>query len=131
MEKIEKTNGEVRMKLFFMGLGCITLVLGAVGAALPLLPTVPFLLVSAFCFAKSSEKLNNWFVNTKLYKHNLERYAQGMGMSWKSKVKIILTITLLMSVGFAMMKEAPAGRIILGVVWLLHVICFCFGVKTR
>lgn len=119
------------MKIFFMVLGCITLALGAVGAALPLLPTVPFLLVSAFCFAKSSEKLNNWFVSTRLYKNNLERYAQGKGMSWKSKVKIILTITLLMSVGFAMMKEIPAGRIILGLVWMFHVIYFCFGVKTR
>lgn len=119
------------MKIVFMGLGCITLALGAVGAILPILPTVPFLLVSAFCFAKSSEKLNDWFVNTKLYKRNLELYFKGRGMSWKAKIKIILTVTLVMAIGFVMMKEAPAGQIILCFVWLFHVIYFCFGVKTR
>lgn len=119
------------MKIFFIVLGCITLALGAAGTILPILPTVPFLLVSAFCFAKSSEKLNNWFINTKLYKRNLELYLKGMGMSWKTKVKLILTVTLVMSLGFAMMKETTVGRIILCVVWLFHVIYFCFGVKTR
>ncbi len=116
--------------MFFVALGCITLALGAVGAVLPILPTVPFLLASAFCFGKSSEKINNWFINTKLYKNNLERYVKDQGISRKIKIKIILTVTLLMAIGFVVMKEASAGRIILGFVWLFHIIYFCFGVKT-
>ena len=44
-------------KLLYVILGCIGLALGAVGAVLPLLPAFPFLLLAAFCFAKSSEKL--------------------------------------------------------------------------
>ena len=55
-------------KILFIVLGCIGLALGAVGAVLPLMPAFPFLLLAAVCFAKSSEKLHNWFVNTKLYK---------------------------------------------------------------
>lgn len=45
-------------KLLYVILGCIGLALGAVGAVLPLLPAFPFLLLAAFCFAKSSEKLH-------------------------------------------------------------------------
>ena len=57
-------------KILFIVLGCIGLALGAVGAVLPLMPAFPFLLLAAVCFAKSSEKLHNWFINTKLYKKN-------------------------------------------------------------
>ena len=58
-------------KMIYIVLGCIGVGLGAVGAVVPLLPAFPFLMLAAFCFAKSSERLNNWFINTKLYKDNL------------------------------------------------------------
>lgn len=58
-------------KILFVILGCIGVGLGAVGAVVPMLPAFPFLLLAAFSFAKSSEKLHNWFINTKLYKNNL------------------------------------------------------------
>ena len=59
-------------KAVYMILGCIGVGLGAVGAVLPLLPSVPFLLLAAFCFARSSQRINDWFIHTKLYKENLE-----------------------------------------------------------
>ena len=57
-------------KILYIIFGCIGVGLGAVGAVLPLLPAFPFLMLAAFCCARSSEKLNNWFINTKLYKNN-------------------------------------------------------------
>lgn len=117
-------------KIIYIVLGCIGVVLGAVGAVLPLLPAFPFLLLAAFCFGRSSEKLNNWFINTKLYKNNLESYVQGRGMTWKTKIRIMVMVTLLMSVGFIMMSRVPVGRIILAAVWLFHILYFCFGVKS-
>lgn len=117
-------------KILLIMLGCIGLGLGAVGAVLPLMPAFPFLLLAAFCFAKSSEKLNNWFIGTKLYKNNLENYIKGKGMTWKTKIRIMIMVTLLMSIGFIMMSRVPVGRIILAGVWLFHIIYFVFGVKT-
>lgn len=117
-------------KAFFIVLGCLSLGLGAVGAVLPILPTVPFLMLAAFCFAKSSEKLHNWFVSTKLYKKNLESFVQGKGMTMKTKIRIMVTVTILMSIGFIMMHAVPVGRIILGFVWIFHVLYFIFGIKT-
>ena len=118
-------------KAFFIVLGCLSLGLGAVGAVLPILPTVPFLMLAAFCFAKSSEKLHNWFVSTKLYKKNLESFVQGKGMTMKTKIRIMITVTILMSIGFIMMHAVPVGRIILGFVWIFHVMYFIFGIKTH
>ncbi len=117
-------------KAFFIVLGCLSLGLGAVGAVLPILPTVPFLMLAAFCFAKSSEKLHNWFISTKLYKKNLESFVQGKGMTVKTKIRIMVTVTILMSIGFIMMHAVPVGRIILGFVWIFHVLYFIFGIKT-
>jgi uncharacterized membrane protein YbaN (DUF454 family) len=130
-----KTTGADLMnikKLLYIIFGCIGVGLGTVGAIIPMLPTVPFLMLAAFCFARSSEKLSKWFKNTQIYKNNLEDYVAGRGMTWKNKIRIMITVTLLMSFGFAMMvaKGIVVGCIVLGCVWLFHILHFCFEVKT-
>ena len=117
-------------KIIYIITGCIGLAPGAVGAVLPLLPSFPFLLLAAVCFGKSSERLNNWFVNTKLYKNNLESFVKGQGMTWKTKIRIMITVTVLMTIGFIMMNQVVVGRIVLACVWVFHIIYFIFGVKT-
>lgn len=117
-------------RMFFVMLGCIGVGLGALGAVLPLLPAFPFLLLAAFCFAKSSERLHHWFTGTKLYKNNLESYIKGKGMTPKTKIRIMVTVTVLMSIGFIMMHQVTVGRIALACVWVFHLIYFLFGVKT-
>lgn len=117
-------------KALFIIVGCIGLGLGALGAALPLLPAFPFLLLAAVCFMRSSEKLHTWFIGTKLYKNNLESWVKSRGMTAKTKIKILSIVTLTMAVGFIMMESVPVGRIILAVVWVFHLIYFIFGIKT-
>lgn len=117
-------------KILFIVLGCIGLGLGAVGAVLPLLPSFPFLMLAAYCFARSSDRLHNWFIGTKLYKDNLESYVAGKGMTKKTKIRIMVTVTILMSIGFIMMHAVPIGRIVLGCVWVFHMVYFIFGIKT-
>ncbi|MDO4316978.1 MAG: YbaN family protein [Lachnospiraceae bacterium] len=119
-------------KFFWIVLGCLGVGLGAIGAVLPLLPAFPFLLLAAFSFAKSSERLHTWFINTKLYKKNLESYVQGRGMTWTTKLRIMITVTLLMAFGFTMMmlKKLYIPCIILGCVWVFHMLYFAFAVKT-
>ncbi|WP_419502619.1 YbaN family protein [Candidatus Allofournierella excrementavium] len=117
-------------KAMYLTLGFLGLALGAVGAVLPLLPAFPFLLLAAFGFGKSSEKLNNWFKNTRLYRENLADYVAGKGMTRRTKIRIMVTVTLLMAVGFAMMHAVLVGRIILGAVWVFHILYFTFGVRT-
>ena len=118
------------MKILFLVVGFAALGLGALGVVLPVLPTTPLLLLAAFCFAKSSDRLNTWFKGTKLYKNNLESFARGQGMTWRTKLRIMLSVTVLMAVGFVLMKSAPIGRICLAVVWVAHIIAFCCVIKT-
>lgn len=117
-------------KAILIAAGSISLVLGTAGIILPILPTVPFYLLTACCYAKSSEKLHSWFTGTKLYKNNLESYVKGEGMTVKSKVKIMAVVTALMTAGFVMMDEVPIARVILMVIWSVHALYFLLKVKT-
>ena len=110
--------------------GYLSLALGCIGIFLPILPTVPFFLVTVFCFAHSSQTLHDWFISTDLYKKNLESYVQKKGMTMKTKFGILIPVTLLMGFGYVMMRNVPLGRTILAVVWVCHVLYFLFGVKT-
>ena len=119
-------------RILYIILGCAGVGLGAVGAVVPMLPAFPFLMMAAFCFARSSEKLDRWFKGTKLYQDNLADYVAGRGMTVKTKVRIMITVTLLMSIGFIMMglKGIVTGCIVLGCVWAFHIVYFIWGVKT-
>lgn len=119
-------------KAFWITLGCIGVGLGAVGTAVPMLPAFPFLLLASVSFAKGSEKLHNWFIGTKIYKKNLESYVKGKGMTWETKIRVMIMVTLLMSIGFIMMfvKSIYVPCIILACVWVFHIVYFIFGVKT-
>lgn len=117
-------------KVLYIVFGCVSMGVGAIDAVVPLLPAFPFLLLAAFCFARSSERLHDWFINTKLYKNNLESYVEGRGMTKKTKIRVMLTVTILMSMGFIMMRSVPIGRIILTCVWAFHILYFIFGIKT-
>ena len=119
-------------KILYIILGCIGVGMGAFGAVVPMVPTFPFLMLAAFCFAGSSEKLDRWFKNTKLYKDNLEDFVAGKGMIKKTKIRIMVTVTVLMSIGFIIMglKGIVTGCVVLSFVWMFHLIYFIFGVKT-
>ena len=119
-------------RLIFLILGFLCLGLGCVGVVLPILPTVPFFLLTVFFFANSSQKRHDWFVSTKLYKKHLESFVKKKGMTVRTKVGIIIPVTLLMSFGFFMMMRANVvvPSVILAVVWVCHIIYFVFGVKT-
>lgn len=119
-------------RILWIGLGCVGVGLGAVGAVLPLLPAFPFLLLAVFSFAKSSQRLHTWFINTNLYKKNLESYVQHRAMTWRTKRRIMLTVTALMAFGFVMMmgKALYIPCAILAGVWVFHILYFLFGVKT-
>lgn len=127
--KLDISNcGGIMKKILYIFIGCISLGLGIIGVILPIFPTVPFVLLAAFCFAKSSERLDGWFKNTKLYKENNIKN----GMTKQAKIRIMCSVSLLMSIGFIMMglKGIVIGNIVLLIVWIFHMAYFTAGVKT-
>ena len=119
-------------QIIFLIIGCLSLALGCVGIVLPILPTVPFFLLTVFCFANSSQKLHDWFIGTQMYKKHLESFVQKKGMTVRTKATILTSVTALMAVGFVLMlrKGIIVPCVVLAVVWVCHLVYFLFGAKT-
>ncbi len=82
--------------------GTIFVGLGVLGIFLPLLPTTPFLLLAAACYARSSERFYNWLLNNKWFGRYIKNYREGKGIPLKVKVLSIslLWITIIFSAAF-------------------------------
>ena len=119
-------------KAIYIILGCIGLILGAVGVIVPMLPAFPFLLLAAFGFARGSERLHSWFISTRLYKNNLETYVRGQGMTRRTKHRIIASVTVLILISMSILAICELYWVcsILIAVWAFHILYFVFGVKT-
>ncbi|TGY41516.1 DUF454 domain-containing protein [Clostridium sartagoforme] len=116
-------------KYIYITVGLIAVVLGAIGVALPILPTTPFLLLASYCFAKGSERFNNWFINTKLYKNHLESFVNERAMTLKQKVALLAFADFMLAFPLILIDSL----IMKGVIVLL-ILCkfyyFIFRIKT-
>ncbi|MDA4845418.1 YbaN family protein [Hoeflea poritis] len=76
----------------WLAAGCISLALGIIGIVLPLLPTTPFLLLAAFCFARGSEKLHSWLVNHPRLGPPIRDWETYRAISKRGKVMAMIAI---------------------------------------
>ncbi len=85
-------------KALFFTLGILAVGIGGIGIVLPILPTVPFLLIACVCFSKSSD--SKWFEQTKIYKRYLLPYLKRKGMTLRHKLGILIPVSLLLVINF-------------------------------
>lgn len=88
------------MHITFIMIGLVTLGVGIIGAFLPVLPTAPFFLITAFCFSKGSPRFHSWFCSTKIYEKHLNTFVTERKMTLKTKLCILLPASGVMTVAF-------------------------------
>jgi uncharacterized membrane protein YbaN (DUF454 family) len=93
----ETISGSLKKGIYFV-IGSISLVAGIIGIFLPVIPTTPFVLLSAWCFFRSSEKIYQWVISNKRFGPTIENYQEGRGITLNTKIRAVvmmwLTITL-------------------------------------
>ena len=104
--------------------GCLCVGLGLIGVVVPILPTTPFLLLAAFCFARSSERFHRWLLSSPLFGRYLCSYLEGRGIPLRAKLSAIalLWAGILVSVLFLLNGLATRALLLaVGAAVTLHV----------
>ena len=101
------------VKILLFTVATLSLGLGILGVFIPLLPTTPFLLLAAFCYARSSERFYRWLINNRLLGTYLRNYTEGKGMPFRMKLIIILLLWVTIGISIAFGVHNTAIRVIL------------------
>ncbi len=129
---LKRVGREQKMKpiyrWIYIFLGTVFLVLGIIGAFLPLLPTTPFLLLTSFFYTRGSERINKWFRSTTFYRDYVKGFRKGE-LTKKQKIKIIITCYICLAVS-AILVDHFYTRIMLGCIAIVQAISM-FIIKTK
>lgn len=110
------------MRSLWLIAGGLALAFGTVGIFLPLLPTVPFLLLAAFCFARGSERLHHWLLSHPVFGPPIENWrdrgAIGRRAKWAATLSVLAAFSLVVLLG------APMKALIIQVMVLTAVAVF-------
>ena len=105
--------------------GLLSLALGVVGAFLPVLPTVPFLLLAAFFFARSSERVHDWLISHNVFGPPINDWRRNGSI--RRPAKILATISIVATLGVSLALGFVAIVIILQAIILSAVLLFIWS----
>lgn len=117
------------MKHLYIIAGFLSLAIGAVGAALPVLPTTPFLLITLYCFAKGSDRFHRWFVSTRLYERHLARFVSERALTRRAKIQILAYASSMLAVAF-LLTDNRHLRLFIVALAAAKYYYFIFRIKT-
>ncbi|MGL4913068.1 MAG: YbaN family protein [Romboutsia sp.] len=117
------------MKIIIFIIGILSTGLGFIGVFLPVIPTTPLLLLSLYCFSKSSSKFENWLLNTQMYKNHLEDFVKNKEMTFKKKVLLVSFATTMMMFPLVILDSYIVKVFILLILVYLYYY-FIFKIKT-
>ncbi len=103
--------------------GVLALLLGAIGVFVPLLPTVPFVILAAFCFARSSPRLEQWLVGHRTFGPHIAAWRSRGAISPRGKRAALIAFAISTAAGFALLdfpgSLIPAAAALIGGSWIL------------
>ena len=127
-QQLAVVSGPARWILIGVGFVCVGL--GTVGIVLPLLPTTPFLLVAAACFARSSPRFYRWLLSRPGVGPAIQEWRDSRRIPRRAKFTAILSIVLVGGSSVALFVGNPWAKLIMGT-GLLTIIVWLFRIPTR
>ena len=116
-------------RIIWLLAGFLAMGIGAVGMALPVLPTTPFLLLASFCLAKGSDRFHRWFTGTKLYKRHLESFVKNRSMTLKTKFSLLIPASCMLVLALLAMPNIY-GRLFIVFLIIFKYVYFFTRIKT-
>lgn len=129
--KTTEQHSNVVVRYIFLTIGAISFCLGTAGIVLPILPTVPFYMLTLFCLARGSERFHRMFLESSLYQKTVGAYERDKALTLRTKLSILTSVTAIMIIGAYFSRNIPIALIIMSIVWVAHIIALAFIVKTK
>ena len=129
--KTTEQHSNVVIRYIFLTIGAISFCLGTAGIVLPILPTVPFYMLTLFCLARGSERFYRMFLESPLYKKTVGAYERDKALTLRTKLSILASVTAIMMLGAYFSRNIPIALLIMAIVWIAHIIALVFIVKTK
>ncbi len=108
----EINQGRLKKGFYVIG-GTVFLVLGAIGIILPILPTTPFLLLSAACYLRGSERMHRWLLNNRWFGSYIRNFKEGKGIPIKGKISALIMVWLTISFSALFIIDILAVQIVM------------------
>ena len=93
------------VRYFLIATGWLSVTLGVIGIVVPLLPTTPFILLAAACFAKSSPRFHQWLLGHKFFGPIINSFKHGQGIPRHIKIRVIILMWITLSFSMLMIKN--------------------------
>ena len=129
--KTTEQHSNVVVRYVFLTIGAISFGLGTAGIVLPLLPTVPFYMLTLFCLARGSERFHKMFLESSLYQKTVGAYERDKALTLRTKLSILVSVSAIMAVGAYFSQDMPIALMVMGIIWVVHVIALAFIIKTK
>lgn len=126
---MEKESKFLIIRIIFFVLGILSLIIGTIGIILPILPTVPLYLFSSYCFVKSSKRINDWFISTKLYIKYVSGFVEYKAMSITGELIMLVFVSVMLIFAMVKVNVLPMS-ICINILLLCKYGYFIFNVKT-
>jgi len=108
--------------MLFMGLGFISLALGLLGLVLPILPTTPFVLLAAFCFARSSERFYQKLTDNRLFGPFIVNWQLHRAMPRKAKILGLASIVVVGAISIYTLPLDTFGKTLVVILLLIPIL---------
>lgn len=117
--KFKKGLDRKLKRLLLVLVGSLSFGIGSIGALIPVLPTTPFLLLAAFCFARSSQRFDTWLQSTKIYQFYAADYVATKSIPRRKKWTILTNIYILMGASILIVPLIWVKWILFGLIIFL------------
>jgi uncharacterized membrane protein YbaN (DUF454 family) len=112
------------VRIAFVLLGLISLAIGFVGVFLPLLPTVPFMILAAYCFGRGSSRLERWLLDHRTFGPHIRAWRSEGAISRTGKRAAYVALAMSALAGFLSLSGwwalGPALATIIVGGWIWH-----------
>lgn len=110
--------------------GTICVALGVVGIFVPVLPTTPFLLLAAACYARASERFYRWLLSNRTFGPMIREWRLHRSIPWRTKIVAIALMTLTIGISITLLARYPLAQVALAITGVI-VAAWLYRVPSR